>query len=72
MVVSRINHFPEIAQKKKWDRPEAIRQLMYHCKLSWPTAAKWADGDTDVDLAGLERIAAWLSVSKDELLETKT
>ena len=69
--IKRVNHFPDIMKQNGWDREEAIRQSMYHARLSWPSAAKWADGETDVDLITLERMAAWLKLGKDDLLETK-
>lgn len=68
--ITRINHFPEIAKKRKWDRKESIRQIIHFTGLSWPSAAKWADGDPNVDLDTLERIQVWLGVSKDDLIES--
>jgi len=70
MAIVRVNHYPEIAKRKGWTRKEAIRQAVFGARLSWPTAAKWADGSTEVELDSLERMAIWLNVKKDQLLES--
>ena len=71
MQITRINHTPRIIKRLGWDRKKFIREATYHAELSRPTAAKYADGHTDLYLASLERVAALLRVGKDEVLETK-
>ncbi len=71
MEIERINHIPEIMKRKRWDRQTFIREAQYHARLSWPSAAKWADGSTEVELDTLERLAVWLGLPKDEILESR-
>ena len=71
MRITRINHTPKIIKKLGWSRTKFIREAQYKAELSWPAAAKFADGRTDVNLESLERIAAMLNVGKDDVLETK-
>jgi hypothetical protein len=71
MRITRINHTPKIIKKLGWNRTKFIREAQYKAELSWPAAAKYADGRTDVDLTSLERVAALLNVGKDDILETR-
>ena len=50
MTVVRTNHIPQIIKQRKMTRANFIREAMYHAEISWPTAAKIADGDTDIML----------------------
>lgn len=70
MKVKRVNKTPSIMRKLGMNRRQFIKRAQKEADLAWPTAAKWADGRTDVDLDSLERLSVWLGLSKDELLIT--
>lgn len=71
MSIVRINHVPQIIKKRGMTRSQFIKEAQYHADISWPTAAKIADGETDIQLDTLERLAAWLGLSKDDILESR-
>lgn len=69
--ITRINHIKSLCKRKGWDRKTFVREAIYHAILSRPTAEKAYDGDTDLSMDTVERIARLFGVQKDEVLESK-
>lgn len=68
--IERKNHVKELCKKHDLDRAGWLREAMYHLQLARNTALKAYDGETDLSLDVIERIAVFFDVSKDEVLET--
>jgi hypothetical protein len=68
--IKRINHVKELAKKKGWSKQQFIREGMYHTLISDRTLEKVYDGETELSLDVVERLAKLFNVTKDEVLES--
>ena len=68
--IKRINHVAKLCKKNSLSRADWLREAQYHLRLARNTALKAYDGDTDLSLDVVEKIAFYFEVSKDEVLET--
>jgi hypothetical protein len=68
--IERINHVAKLCRKHKLDRAGWLREAQYHLKLARNTALKAYDGETDLSMEVVEKIAYYFEVTKDEVLET--
>ncbi len=72
MVIKRVNHVQELSRKQGWkDRKTALREIIYLANLTRPTAEKAYDGDTDLSMDTVEKLAALFNVTKEQVLESK-
>ena len=68
--IKRVNHVARLCSKRNLNRAGWLREAQYYLKLARNTALKAYDGDTDLSLDVVERIAIYFHVTKDDVLET--
>lgn len=69
--VTRINHVKELCARKGWSKQIALREIIYHGNVTRNTAEKAYNGDTDLSLDTVEKLAALLGATKEEVLESR-
>lgn len=70
--IVRVNHVKELCKRMGWvDRRTAIRELVYNANVTIPTAIKAYDGNTDLGIDTVERLALVFGVTKEEVLESR-
>jgi len=68
--IKRINHIAELCKKKGWNKVRFVREATYHTHISDTTLEKAYDGETDLSMLTVERLAKLFNVTKDEILES--
>lgn len=70
MEIKRINHVAALCKKKDWSKHKFIKEAQYQVELSQRTAERAFDGELELSMDTVERIAKLLKVTKDEVLES--
>ncbi len=68
--ITRKNHVARLCKSHGLDRNGFVREAMYHLGFARNTAIKAYNGDTDLSMEVVEKIAVYFEVTKDEVLET--
>ena len=68
--IKRINHVAELCKKKGWTKIRFVREAEYHTHISDTTLEKAYDGETDLSMLTVERLAKLFNVTKDDILES--
>ena len=69
--ITRINHVRQLCDKRGWDRKTALREITYHANVTRPTAERAYNGETELELDTIEKLAALFGVTKEEVLESR-
>jgi plasmid maintenance system antidote protein VapI len=67
----RINKVAKLAEARGWTRPRFLIEAQYHTHISRTTLSKAYDGDTDLSLETVVKLAKFFGVQVKDVLEIK-
>ena len=68
--IKRKNHVKQLCKDLDWNRSRFVREAFYQVGLSPRTAERAFDGELDLSMETVERLAKLFDVTKDEVLES--
>jgi hypothetical protein len=68
--ITRKNHVKKLCKGKDWNRSRFVREAFYQVGLSPRTAERAFDGELDLSMETVERIAKMFDVTKEQVLES--
>jgi hypothetical protein len=68
--IKRKNHVKQLCKAVDWNRSRFVREAFYQVGLSPRTAERAFDGELDLSMETVERLAKMFNVTKDEILES--
>lgn len=68
--IKRINHVAKLCKGRDWNKSRFVREAFYQIGLSQRTAERAFDGELDLSMETVERLAKLFDVTKDEILES--
>lgn len=68
--IKRVNHVAALAKKKGWNKNQFVREAMYQVEVSQRTAERAFDGELDLSMDTVERLAWMFGVTKEDVLES--
>jgi hypothetical protein len=68
--ITRKNHVKKLCKGKDWNRARFVREAFYQVGLSPRTAERAFDGELELSMETVERIAKLFDVTKEEVLES--
>jgi uncharacterized protein (DUF2384 family) len=68
--IKRINHVAKLCKKKTWNKSQFVREAVYQVGISQRTAERAFDGELELSMETVERLAKLFNVTKEEVLES--